>query len=796
MNPSMPVSAKKPVTSPPGARPDGTLRLIKAVVSRVGDDADTPVHAEGVAAERAERERVVEELHESNRRLSDMLGNVQMVAVTLDAEGRITYCNDFLLRLTGWERAEVLGKDWFALFVAPGDLTVRGAFLSLLGGLQQARLHENEIVTRAGARRLIRWNNSVLHSADGSIAGTASIGDDITEQKLAETKIKRLSRVHAVLSGINTLIVRVRDRDELFTEACRVAVDHGQFRAAAIGLVDPARNELRMVASAGCGEELIVAIDPRMDLAQLGPGAGTVAETIHWRVPVVVNDVANDPSILRRNESLSRGIGSIALLPLQVSGDVVGLLALFAEEAGFFDAEEMRLLIELTGDIAFAIDHIGKVDKLDYLAYYDVLTGLANRNLFLERIAQSMRLATAGTDKLALLLVDLERFRVVNDDLGRPAGDSLLVQVAAWLAHQFGGATALARIGADQFAVLLPDVSREGDVARLVEKALQAFSEHAFELNGSEFRLSARFGVALFPDDSKDAEVMLKHAEAALQKAKSSGERYLFYAQKMTDAVAGRLTLENELRQALVNEEFVLHYQPKVDLRSGQVIGAEALLRWNDPRTGLVPPMRFIPILEETGLIIEVGRWALREAIAQYLRWSDAGVAPGRIAVNVSALQLRHRGFVAEVEQGLAVDPRAAAGLELQITESKNMGDDGQSNASLTAIRAMGVTVAIDDFGTGFSSLGYLAKWPVDALKIDRSFVVEINTAPEGMALVSTIIQLARSLGLKVVAEGVETEEQRRFLQLLGCDQMQGYLFGRPVPAEEFVARFLAPPTG
>ena len=286
---------------------------------------------------------------------------------------------------------------------------------------------------------------------------------------------------------------------------------------------------------------------------------------------------------------------------------------------------------------------------------------------------------------------------------------------------------------------------------------------------------------------------MLKHAEAALQKAKGSGEPYLFYTQKMTDAVAGRLTLENQLRQALANEEFVLHYQPKVDLTSGRVIGAEALLRWNDPRTGLVPPLRFIPVLEETGLIIAVGRWAVREAIAQHLRWCDAGVAPGRIAVNVSALQLRHRGFLADVEQELAVDPRAAAGLELEITESMIMDDVAQSIASLTAIRAMGVTVAIDDFGTGYSSLGYLAKLPVDSLKIDRSFVVEIDTAPEGMALVSTIIQLARSLELKVVAEGVETEEQRRFLQLLSCDQMQGYLFSKPLPAETFQSRFLAP---
>jgi len=258
--------------------------------------------------------------------------------------------------------------------------------------------------------------------------------------------------------------------------------------------------------------------------------------------------------------------------------------------------------------------------------------------------------------------------------------------------------------------------------------------------------------------------------------------------------IAGKLTLENQLRQALDNEEFVLHYQPKVNLTSGKLTGAEALIRWNDPRTGLVPPGRFIPILEETGLIHDVGRWALRQAIEDYLRWRRAGLAAVRIAVNVSPLQLRHRGFIDEIKQAISIDAQAAAGLELEITESVIMEDIKGNIASLQAIRALGVTIAIDDFGTGFSSLSYLAKLPVDTLKIDRSFVVDMTVASEGLALVSTIIILAHSLKLKVVVEGVETEEQSRLLRLVNCDEMQGFLFSRPVPAEIFETRFLAPP--
>ena len=429
--------------------------------------------------------------------------------------------------------------------------------------------------------------------------------------------------------------------------------------------------------------------------------------------------------------------------------------------------------------------------KLDYLAYYDPLTGLANRSLFLERVAQHMRGAVSGTHKLALFLIDLERFKNINDSLGQPAGDDLLKQVAKWLERNIGDVSLLARVGADHFAVALPEVTAKDNVAVLLDETMAALQEQPFRLNDAVFRIAAKGGVALFPDDGDSADTLYKHAEAALKQAKVRGDRYLFYTQTMTDTMAGKPNLESQLRQALDNEEFVLHYQPKVNLDSGVLTGAEALLRWNDPRTGLVPPYQFIPILEETGLIREVGRWAMRKAIEDYLRWRNAGLPAVRIAVNVSPVQLRNRGFIAEIEQVLGIDAHAANGLELEITESMVMEDFKQSVASLQSIRAMGVSIAIDDFGTGFSSLGYLSKLPIDTLKIDRSFVIDMTAGPQGLSLVSTIISLAHSLKLKVVAEGVETEEQSSLLRLLRCDEMQGYLFSKPVPGEIFEERFL-----
>jgi diguanylate cyclase (GGDEF)-like protein len=434
-------------------------------------------------------------------------------------------------------------------------------------------------------------------------------------------------------------------------------------------------------------------------------------------------------------------------------------------------------------------------ERAEYLAYYDVLTGLANRALFHERLEQSVVNANEQGRKLALVLLDIERFKTINDTLGRQAGDALLKDLAVRLLGHAAEVGRLARIDADHFAVMVPEVQTEEEVARLIEQRVGEVFDPPFRIGNSELRVSAKYGIAMFPGDGADADTLFRNAEAALKKAKASGNRYLFYTQTMNERVAEKLTLENQLRRALDKEEFVLHYQPKVNLQSGKLTSAEALIRWNDPRTGLVPPGRFIPILEETGLIYAVGRWALRKAIEDYLRWHTAGLVPVRIAVNVSPLQLRDRGFIAEIERAIAIDAQAAAGLELEFTESMIMEDVKHSIATLQAIRAMGVTIAIDAFGTGLSSLGYLAKLPVDTLKIDRSFVNDMTVAPEGLALVSTFINLAHSLKLKVVAEGVETEEQSRLLRLLSCDEMQGLLFSKPVPTEIFETRFLAPPT-
>jgi diguanylate cyclase (GGDEF)-like protein len=473
-----------------------------------------------------------------------------------------------------------------------------------------------------------------------------------------------------------------------------------------------------------------------------------------------------------------------------LDGKPIGVFVLYAPESGVFDDEEMHLLIEISGDISFAMDNIKKDEKLNYLAYYDVVTGLANRTLFYDRLGQHLH-DVQSDEAIAVLAIDLERFTVINETFGRRAGDTLLKLVAERLIDTGVGEDHLARISADCFAMVLTNVSREGtDLVRFFESQVTTALSKPFQLEGQELRISARAGIAVFPEDGKDADTLFRNAEAALKKTKLSSDKYLFYTPALNERVAETLLLENKLRLALEQEQLVLHYQPKIDLKSNQIVGVEALMRWNDPKSGLVPPSTFIPLLEETGMIVEAGTWALMQAMKDFRYLQKNNLSPPRIAVNVSQIQLQRSDFVSTIERILSDLGGVPGGLEIEITESLIMQDVEANIKKLHAIRAMGVEVAIDDFGTGYSSLSYIAKLPVNLLKIDRAFIINMTTNADDLAIVSAIISLAHSLSLRVIAEGVETHEQANLLRLLKCDEIQGFLFSPGVPVtqlEEFL---------
>jgi diguanylate cyclase (GGDEF)-like protein/PAS domain S-box-containing protein len=422
-------------------------------------------------------------------------------------------------------------------------------------------------------------------------------------------------------------------------------------------------------------------------------------------------------------------------------------------------------------------------ERIRHLALYDQLTGLPNRALFHDRLTEELADPQLARPGLGLVLIDLERFKAINDVLGMQVGDQVLKEIAQRLLDLARDPHRIARLGSDQFALKFFSVAGPEEVEQRLQAAAQTFVGTPLTVHGQEVRLAARTGIALFPRDGADAGTLLRNAEAALDRAKETGERIVFYTPEINDWVAERLQLENRLRQAVEHGELYFHYQPKLELATRKLVGLEALMRWDGPDGRPVSPAKFVPILEQTGLIFEAGRQALVRASELHAAWRKRGLAAPRIAVNVSALQMRRERFVAEVREAL-VATGEDCGVDVEITESLLMADVEETIRKLRELRETGLRIALDDFGTGYSSLSYLSRLPLDTLKIDRAFVRGMIENSADMSIITSIVSLARALRLKLVAEGVETETQANRLLALGCEQAQGYLFGRPVPEE------------
>ena len=425
-------------------------------------------------------------------------------------------------------------------------------------------------------------------------------------------------------------------------------------------------------------------------------------------------------------------------------------------------------------------------EKVVHSAQHDPLTGLPNRLLLNDRIGQAIALAGRHMYKGAVLFLDLDGFKHINDSLGHRAGDELLQSVAKRLRASVRAPDTVSRQGGDEFIVLLQEVKQPEDAAVWARRVLQLVAEtHSFEQH--RLHVTASIGISVFTDDGLDAEALIKNADTAMYQAKANGRQsFKFFKTDLNVRAVERQAIEEDLRHALTRREFALHYQPKVNIQTGAITGAEALLRWAHPSRGLIPPVEFIPVAEESGLILSIGAWVLREACAQAKAWVDAGLPLGTIAVNVSAVQFKNEGFLESLFASLnetGLDPRF---LELELTESVLMKQPERTAHILRILREKGVQVSVDDFGTGYSSLSYLQQFPIDVLKIDQSFVRRMTTNPGETAIVSAIISMAKSLHLKVIAEGVETPEDLAFLKAQECDEAQGFYFSRPVPPAQF----------
>jgi diguanylate cyclase (GGDEF)-like protein/PAS domain S-box-containing protein len=738
------------------------------------------------AASGIEAARLYEAQRKADARYREVLQMAADGVISLDEQRRIVIFNSAAERLFGYSAAEILGKPLDLLLPAEaieehrcneqgdGSGNVHASTMSVRAHLPGRRKDGTVFNAEVGISQRLE-NGNVLYTA---------VVRDITRRVQQEEKIARLSRTRAVLSGINSAIVRIRDRDQLFRETCRIAVEEGGFRLAWIGLAEPGQGKVKPVAWMGADEGYLDDVGIKLRDLEVDPGAG--GRALREKQAVIIDEIETSPRVVFRREALARDYRSFVVMPLIVGDAAAGVIAFYSAEPNSFDPDEMKLITELAADLAFALQAMEKEDQLYYRSHHDVLTDLPNRARFSELVDQRVGVSSNAHKRFGVILLDVEHFRNVNETLGRQSGDAVLRELARRLLETVGHTGLLARVGADQYAFATQRAARdEAHLARMLQRILAVAVGSPFEIGEGKLQLSARAGIAVYPADGIDAETLCRNAEAALRDAKRTSQPYQFYASRMNAATAQTLRLESRLRGALQRSEFVLHYQPKVDLRTGGIAGLEALIRWRDPETGLVSPMQFIPILEETGLIIEVGSWVMLEAVRTAKALRAKGLPPLRIAVNVSPVQLQQEGFVNTIKDAISIAGDEPHGLDLEITESAIMHDIEANVVKLEVVRKLGIELAIDDFGTGYSSLAYISRLPVGTIKIDRAFIRNVKEDANCTTIVQTIISLTHALSRKVVAEGVETEEQAELLRMLHCDQYQGYLFSKPVPLNE-----------
>jgi diguanylate cyclase (GGDEF)-like protein len=616
--------------------------------------------------------------------------------------------------------------------------------------------------------------------------------DRADEKAKTEEQKERLTRMYAALSATNEAIMRATSRAQLFELVCEAAANGGKFTSTTIAMVNPDSDFLDIVAVAGPSAEMTR--DLRLSINDADPeGRGLSGTAFRSRQASISNDYLADQrcgafhSITRRD-----GVKSGAAFPFVVRGRAVGVMPFLSAEKDAFTPEFVELLQRLADNVSFALENFDRADekttadgRIEYLASHDSLTDLPNREMFNELLRHAIEAAGRYQRRFAVLFIDLDRFKIINDSLGHDAGDALLVEIAGRLRNALRSSDIVARLGGDEFVVILEETAHSDDVGCIARNLLTVLSQ-PLQLSGHECNTTASIGIAMYPSDGSDVQTLTKNADIAMYLAKEDGKNgFRFFTNKVTTQSIERLTLETALRHALERNQFELHYQPKVDLATRQITGVEALLRWTHPERGVLPPMQFIPLAEETGLIVPIGRWVLMEACAQNMAWQRRGLRPVSMAVNLSPRQFADARLLQDIDEALAASGMSPMLLQLEVTESMVMRNVSRAVKVLDAIQSRGIRLAIDDFGTGYSSMSLMKQFPIDTIKIDRSFVRDLPKDSEDQAIAQAIISMGKALGMTVIAEGVETIEQETFLRTHACDEMQGFLFSKPVPAQE-----------
>jgi len=716
--------------------------------------------------------------HEERRRAED-LGRFRAAldasadpVLLVDARtGAYVDFNEAACHTYGYSRDELLGMSVDQIRVDRSREQLLADYGRLCADPDSDQMEIAACRRKDGSVLPIEFTRRLVRTGDGPII--VATARDLTERLRAEARQAAVLKYQERVARFGQLALAQRQPAELIERAVQAVLE--ALGAEAVAYVEPEPGAAALVVRALVG---VADANTQPATAPCPPGS-PLGDAMHTGARAVV-DGAGLPF------PWAQELRSTVLLPVRGDNGVRGMVCAGFKDPNAFAAEELNFAEAAASVLSAALQRIESENRLAYLAQFDPLTGLANRTLLADRFSQMIAQARRHGTPLAVLFIDLDSFKTVNDTLGHAGGDELLKEVALRLQATVREGDTVARISGDEFAIVLADMAQLEDAALVAQKVIDGLAA-TVDVSGKEVFVTASVGIAVFPSDGADADTLIDAADAAMYRAKESGRNtFEFFTADISQRSRARAHMSAELRRALEREEFALVYQPKIDLATREATGAEALLRWKHPARGLVSPAEFIPVLEETGLIVPVGDWVLRRACADLKAWQAAGLSVGPVAVNLSARQFRRGDLDSHIKAlvaGVGVQPDL---IELEITESQLMHDPDHAIRMMRALRDAGMRIAIDDFGTGYSSLAYLHRFPVSALKIDRSFVKDMTKGKDGATIVRTIIELAHSLAFTVVAEGVETEEQANALGLLRCEYAQGFLFAKPMPAEDY----------
>lgn len=671
-----------------------------------------------------------EALGKSEQKYKTLIAYSPIAHYRLDLEGRVTNWNPAAEKIFGWTWNEVIGKP---LPTVPGEYQIERQQMQELVKSGQGVIGQ-DVIRRKKDGSLINARVSIgpISGNQGEVAGFMVALDDITESKRTENELKKLS--HAVEQS--PAVVMITDLE------------------GNIEYVNPKFTQI-----SGYSPEEVLGQNPR--ILKSGKMPDDVYKSL-WQTLTAGKEWQGE--LLNKHKDGSFYWERAMIAPLR-------------NKQG-----EITHYIGVNEDITSQKNY---EQQLEHQATHDDLTGLANRLLLKDRLEQAILYAQRSNRFVAVLLLDLDRFKRVNDSLGHSIGDKLLCEVGRQLSSLVRETDTVARFGGDEFVVMLSELAQLNDIQPIAEKILRAIAVPK-TIEEREITLTASMGISTYPTDGNDITSLLSRADIAMYKAKNLSNQLTFYTDGMDNKILEALELEGSLRQAQERGEFKLYYQPKVDLKTARIFGCEALLRWQHPQRGMIPPGQFIPLAEETGLIVSIGTWVLKEACRQNLEWQAAGLPPLCVAVNLSARQFQQEDLVEQIREVLNASGLDPALLEIELTESMIVDDPLAATNILRQLKQLGVTLSLDDFGTGYSSLNYLRRFPVDALKIDQSFIQDVGEDPSGASVITSIIDIAHNLNLSAIAEGVETREHVDFLLANNCDSIQGYYFSKPLPADEF----------